>query len=219
MTTSKKKQLWNQLQSVYGTEVIWNNLLLWSQSENGSALPLRVCWCVCVQRPSGIRFIRLHIPWPILSREAELQKIKVAVKKVRGFILGKWQFHSMCVTFLFYSGGKKLDSESMTHTRKSQWDKTLFPRCRTVSCGSGRASLGYGIPSSPKSTPRFSQTSLTLTPTKIQRPAFISKPSNTHLLEISCICECPLSLSLAHTQGVTPVICWKKLEGWNSSNP
>uniref|UniRef100_A0A3P8TF88 Anoctamin n=1 Tax=Amphiprion percula TaxID=161767 RepID=A0A3P8TF88_AMPPE len=26
-------------------------------------------------------FIRLHIPWPILSREAELQKIKVAVKK------------------------------------------------------------------------------------------------------------------------------------------
>lgn len=38
--------------------------------------------CVYVQRANGIGFIRLHIPWPILSREAELQKIKVAVKKV-----------------------------------------------------------------------------------------------------------------------------------------
>ncbi|XP_047452760.1 anoctamin-2 [Mugil cephalus] len=33
------------------------------------------------ERSTGIGFIRLHIPWPILSREAELQKIKVAVKK------------------------------------------------------------------------------------------------------------------------------------------
>nr|XP_019934356.1 PREDICTED: anoctamin-1-like [Paralichthys olivaceus] len=33
------------------------------------------------ERSNGIRFSRLHIPWPILSREAELQKIKVAVKK------------------------------------------------------------------------------------------------------------------------------------------
>uniref|UniRef100_A0A8C7YX09 Anoctamin n=1 Tax=Oryzias sinensis TaxID=183150 RepID=A0A8C7YX09_9TELE len=33
------------------------------------------------ERSKGIGFIRLHIPWPILSREAELQKIKVAVKK------------------------------------------------------------------------------------------------------------------------------------------
>ncbi|XP_040895171.1 anoctamin-1 [Toxotes jaculatrix] len=33
------------------------------------------------ERSHGIGFIRLHIPWPILSREAELQKIKVAVKK------------------------------------------------------------------------------------------------------------------------------------------
>ncbi|XP_029378507.1 anoctamin-1 [Echeneis naucrates] len=32
-------------------------------------------------KSNGIGFIRLHIPWPILSREAELQKIKVAVKK------------------------------------------------------------------------------------------------------------------------------------------
>ncbi|KAM4618259.1 anoctamin-1 [Polymixia lowei] len=33
------------------------------------------------ERSHGIGFIRLHIPWSILSREAELQKIKVAVKK------------------------------------------------------------------------------------------------------------------------------------------
>lgn len=38
---------------------------------------------VSAQRSQGVGFIRLHIPWPILSREAELQKIKVAVKKVR----------------------------------------------------------------------------------------------------------------------------------------
>ncbi|XP_074533989.1 anoctamin-2 isoform X2 [Halichoeres trimaculatus] len=33
------------------------------------------------ERLNSLRFIRLHIPWPTLSREAELQKIKVAVKK------------------------------------------------------------------------------------------------------------------------------------------
>ncbi|XP_068595246.1 anoctamin-1 [Brachionichthys hirsutus] len=33
------------------------------------------------ERSNGLGIIRLHIPWPILSREAELQKIKVAVKK------------------------------------------------------------------------------------------------------------------------------------------
>ncbi|XP_047209933.1 anoctamin-1 isoform X2 [Girardinichthys multiradiatus] len=33
------------------------------------------------EKLNGISFIRLHIPWSILSREAELQKIKVAVKK------------------------------------------------------------------------------------------------------------------------------------------
>uniref|UniRef100_A0A4W6D6R2 Anoctamin n=1 Tax=Lates calcarifer TaxID=8187 RepID=A0A4W6D6R2_LATCA len=38
------------------------------------------------ERSNGIGFIRLHIPWPILSREAELQKIKVAVKKVSSWI-------------------------------------------------------------------------------------------------------------------------------------
>uniref|UniRef100_A0A3Q1C516 Anoctamin n=1 Tax=Amphiprion ocellaris TaxID=80972 RepID=A0A3Q1C516_AMPOC len=40
------------------------------------------------ERSNCLSFIRLHIPWPILSREAELQKIKVAVKK---FI------HCLCV--------------------------------------------------------------------------------------------------------------------------
>uniref|UniRef100_A0A8C6SVW8 Anoctamin n=1 Tax=Neogobius melanostomus TaxID=47308 RepID=A0A8C6SVW8_9GOBI len=45
----------------------------------------------------GIRFIRLHIPWPILSREAELQKIKVPVKKKcdlrkRTGIAGMWDY-------------------------------------------------------------------------------------------------------------------------------
>uniref|UniRef100_A0A673AEP8 Anoctamin n=1 Tax=Sphaeramia orbicularis TaxID=375764 RepID=A0A673AEP8_9TELE len=34
------------------------------------------------ERSNGLGFIRLHIPWSILSREAELQKIKVPVKKV-----------------------------------------------------------------------------------------------------------------------------------------
>uniref|UniRef100_UPI0037E7E5E4 anoctamin-2 n=1 Tax=Semicossyphus pulcher TaxID=241346 RepID=UPI0037E7E5E4 len=33
------------------------------------------------ERLNSIRFLRLHIPWQILSREAELQKIKVPVKK------------------------------------------------------------------------------------------------------------------------------------------
>uniref|UniRef100_I3KD17 Anoctamin n=1 Tax=Oreochromis niloticus TaxID=8128 RepID=I3KD17_ORENI len=37
------------------------------------------------ERSNGMGFIRLHIPWSILSREAELQKIKVAVKKVSSF--------------------------------------------------------------------------------------------------------------------------------------
>ena len=45
----------------------------------------RVSWLSVLTQTQvhGVAFIRLHIPWPILSREAELQKIKVAVKKVR----------------------------------------------------------------------------------------------------------------------------------------
>ncbi|XP_017261521.1 anoctamin-1 [Kryptolebias marmoratus] len=47
------------------------------------------------EKANGIGFIRLHIPWSILSREAELQKIKVAVKKKcelrrRTGIAGMW---------------------------------------------------------------------------------------------------------------------------------
>ncbi|XP_067356414.1 anoctamin-1 [Channa argus] len=47
------------------------------------------------ERSHGVGFIRLHIPWPILCREAELQKIKVAVKKKfelrnRTGIAGMW---------------------------------------------------------------------------------------------------------------------------------
>ncbi|XP_038124626.1 anoctamin-1-like [Cyprinodon tularosa] len=47
------------------------------------------------EKSNGISFIRLHIPWSILSREAELQKIKVAVKKKcelrkRTGIVGMW---------------------------------------------------------------------------------------------------------------------------------
>ncbi|XP_061534252.1 anoctamin-2 isoform X1 [Phycodurus eques] len=47
------------------------------------------------ERANSISFIRLHIPWTILSREAELQKIKVAVKKKcelrkRAGIAGMW---------------------------------------------------------------------------------------------------------------------------------
>ncbi|XP_037539424.1 anoctamin-1 [Nematolebias whitei] len=47
------------------------------------------------ERANGLGFIRLHIPWSILSREAELQKIKVAVKKKcelrkRTGIAGMW---------------------------------------------------------------------------------------------------------------------------------
>ncbi|XP_014838626.1 PREDICTED: anoctamin-1-like [Poecilia mexicana] len=47
------------------------------------------------EKLNGISFIRLHIPWSILSREAELQKIKVAVKKKcelrkRTGIAGMW---------------------------------------------------------------------------------------------------------------------------------
>ncbi|XP_028306533.1 anoctamin-1 isoform X2 [Gouania willdenowi] len=48
------------------------------------------------EKASGLMFIRLHIPWPILSREAELEKIKVAVKKKcelrkRTGIVGMWE--------------------------------------------------------------------------------------------------------------------------------
>uniref|UniRef100_A0A3Q2E1R5 Anoctamin n=1 Tax=Cyprinodon variegatus TaxID=28743 RepID=A0A3Q2E1R5_CYPVA len=45
------------------------------------------------EKSNGISFIRLHIPWSILSREAELQKIKVAVKK--------WSHYRFCFILCF----------------------------------------------------------------------------------------------------------------------
>lgn len=51
--------------------------------------------CFYMQRANGLGFIRLHIPWPILSREAELQKIKVPVKKVSG------RFHTLVFNILY----------------------------------------------------------------------------------------------------------------------
>lgn len=76
---------------------------------------IHLCFDVCVQRSNGIRFIRLHIPWPILSREAELQKIKVAVKKVSGFTLEKWWLDHTCFAFLFSSCGTFQSLKLMTY--------------------------------------------------------------------------------------------------------
>ncbi|XP_061679229.1 anoctamin-1 [Syngnathoides biaculeatus] len=58
------------------------------------------------ERANGITFIRLHIPWTILSREAELQKIKVAVKKKcelreRAGIVGMWDSIATKINTLF----------------------------------------------------------------------------------------------------------------------
>ncbi|KAI4897949.1 hypothetical protein NFI96_019836, partial [Prochilodus magdalenae] len=38
-----------------------------------------VCWNVCIKT---VRFTRLHVPWSVLSREAELLKIKVPTKRL-----------------------------------------------------------------------------------------------------------------------------------------
>uniref|UniRef100_A0A3Q4I289 Anoctamin n=1 Tax=Neolamprologus brichardi TaxID=32507 RepID=A0A3Q4I289_NEOBR len=62
---------------------------------------------VCMS--NGIGFIRLHIPWSILSREAELQKIKVAVKKVssinsllaRGVYVAAFPLHDLLTVINF----------------------------------------------------------------------------------------------------------------------
>uniref|UniRef100_A0AAX7VNL2 Anoctamin n=1 Tax=Astatotilapia calliptera TaxID=8154 RepID=A0AAX7VNL2_ASTCA len=52
------------------------------------------------ERSNGMGFIRLHIPWSILSREAELQKIKVAVKKVSSFTQSLLTVINFSVMFL-----------------------------------------------------------------------------------------------------------------------
>uniref|UniRef100_A0A669DPL6 Anoctamin n=1 Tax=Oreochromis niloticus TaxID=8128 RepID=A0A669DPL6_ORENI len=53
------------------------------------------------ERSNGMGFIRLHIPWSILSREAELQKIKVAVKKVSSFTQSFELFQNLNTVWLF----------------------------------------------------------------------------------------------------------------------
>uniref|UniRef100_A0A3Q3WNY6 Anoctamin n=1 Tax=Mola mola TaxID=94237 RepID=A0A3Q3WNY6_MOLML len=70
----------------------------------------------------GLGFIRLHIPWPILSREAELQKIKVAVKKKcelrkRMGIAGLWDSIASKVNTPFQPDVPNFDvnKDSQTH--------------------------------------------------------------------------------------------------------
>ncbi|XP_035011707.2 anoctamin-1 [Hippoglossus stenolepis] len=76
------------------------------------------------ERSNGcISFSRLHIPWPILSREAELQKIKVAVKKKcelrkRTGIAGIWDSIVNKVNTPFHPDVPDFDvhRDSETHT-------------------------------------------------------------------------------------------------------
>lgn len=97
------------------------------------------------------------------------------------------------------------------------WPQLIWSKCapsglslsRSVSCGNGWASLGCGIPLRPKSTARFTQTSLTLTPTKTQRPASVLKLSNTHLSETSSICEYLHCHTQTHTTGNQVCFIWK----------
>ncbi|KAF7224519.1 transcript variant X1 [Nothobranchius furzeri] len=76
------------------------------------------------ERVNGLGFIRLHIPWSILSREAELQKIKVAVKKKcelrkRTGIAGKWDSFVTKLNRLFQPDVPDIDvhrdSQSRVH--------------------------------------------------------------------------------------------------------
>uniref|UniRef100_A0A672ILW6 Anoctamin n=1 Tax=Salarias fasciatus TaxID=181472 RepID=A0A672ILW6_SALFA len=76
------------------------------------------------EKANGISFIRLHIPWSILSREAELQKIKVAVKKKcelrkRTGIAGIWDSVVTKVNTPFQPDIPDLDicKDSQTHIR------------------------------------------------------------------------------------------------------
>ncbi|XP_029010483.1 anoctamin-2 isoform X2 [Betta splendens] len=74
------------------------------------------------ERAQGIGFIRLHIPWPILSREAELQKIKVAVKKKcelrrRTGIAGSWDSFLTKVNAPFQPDVPDFDVQQDSETR------------------------------------------------------------------------------------------------------
>ncbi|CAL9695334.1 unnamed protein product [Knipowitschia caucasica] len=74
------------------------------------------------ERVHGIRFLRLHIPWPILSREAELQKIKVAVKKrcdlrKRTGIAGMWDYTLATISTPFQPDVPELEIQKDPQTR------------------------------------------------------------------------------------------------------
>ncbi|XP_075998710.1 anoctamin-1 [Genypterus blacodes] len=76
------------------------------------------------ERAQGIGFIRLHIPWPILSREAELQKIKVAVKKKcelrrRTGIVGFWDSTVTKLTKPFQPDVPDFDVQRDSETRSN----------------------------------------------------------------------------------------------------
>ncbi|XP_075894235.1 anoctamin-1 [Nelusetta ayraudi] len=74
------------------------------------------------ERANGLGVIRLHIPWPILSREAELQKIKVAVKKKcelrkRTGIAGMWDTIMTKISTPFQPDVPNLDTYKDSQTR------------------------------------------------------------------------------------------------------
>ncbi|XP_037621945.1 anoctamin-2 [Sebastes umbrosus] len=74
------------------------------------------------ERANGQGFIRLHIPWPILSREAELQKIKVAVRKKcelrkRMGIAGTWDSFMRKVSTPFQPDVPDFDVHRDSQTR------------------------------------------------------------------------------------------------------
>ncbi|KAM3869676.1 anoctamin-1-like [Diretmus argenteus] len=74
------------------------------------------------EKSHGIGFIRLHIPWPILSREAELEKIKVAVKKKcelrkRKGIAGLWDSMTTKISKPFQPDIPDFDTHRDSQTR------------------------------------------------------------------------------------------------------
>uniref|UniRef100_A0A668TIG1 Anoctamin n=1 Tax=Oreochromis aureus TaxID=47969 RepID=A0A668TIG1_OREAU len=74
------------------------------------------------ERSNGMGFIRLHIPWSILSREAELQKIKVAVKKKcelrkRTGIAGMWDSVATKINTPFQPDVPDFDIQRDSQTR------------------------------------------------------------------------------------------------------